>query len=97
MAAFDDGPSIWFGVSPAAIDAARAALTDGRPLKSVCAATIPEGTSAPLIPSLLRVAYFQQQLESTVREAKRAGEPAEVIDALLAVAITLGERFPEAD
>ena len=31
MAAFDEEPSIWFGVSPAVIDAAREALTEGRP------------------------------------------------------------------
>jgi hypothetical protein len=97
MTAFDEGPSIWFGVSPAAIDAAREAITEGRPLRSVPLTDYGAGTFAPLIPSEMRIAVFQYELEATVHSAKRAGAPPEAIDALLAVAITLTERFPEAD
>jgi hypothetical protein len=95
MAPFDEGPRIWFDGSPAEIDAAREALTEGRPLRSVSASNLREGTLAPLIPITTRIALFQDQLEMTAHAAKRAEAPAETIDALLAVAITLSERFPE--
>ena len=97
MAAFDEGRSIWFGVSPAVISEAREALTDGRPLRPVSLTNGRGATSAALINSTMRLAIFQQRLENTVHSAKRAGAPAEAIDALLAVAITLSELFPEAD
>lgn len=96
MAAFDEGPPIWFGVSPAEIDEARDALTAGRPLGSASFTTRRDATPAPLLPTATRIAVFQQQLEAPAQSAKRAGAPAEAIDALLAVAITLSERFPEA-
>jgi len=96
MAAFDEEPPIWFGVSPAEIDAARQALTEGRLIGSVMVTTRRDGTLAPLIPSATRIAVFLQQLEVTAQSVMRAGVPAEAIDALLAVAITLSERFPEA-
>jgi hypothetical protein len=97
MAAVDDGSPIWFGVSPAEIDAAREALTEGRPLRSVSVRTRRDGTLAPLIPITTRIGIFQDQLEIAAHSAKRAGAPADAIDALLAVAITLSERFPEVD
>ena len=95
MAAFSEEPPIWFGVSSAEIDAAREALTEGRPLTSVAAASHHDGTFAPLMPITTRIAVFQHELEVAAHSAERAGAPAEAIDALLAVAITLSERFPE--
>ena len=56
-----------------------------------------DATSAPLINSTTRLGIFQHQLEATVHSAQHAGAPTEAIDALLAVAITLSELFPEAD
>jgi len=97
MAAFDEGPSMWFGVSPAVIDEAREALTEGRRITPVSVANAREATSAPLLNSTTRLGMFQHQLEATVHSAQRAGAPPEAIDALLAVAITLSELFPEAD
>ena len=49
------------------------------------------------MPITTRLAIFQHQLEATAHSAQRAGAPTEAIDALLAVAITLSELFPEAD
>lgn len=97
MAAFDERPSIWFGVSPAVIDEAREALTEGRRLTPASVANGRDATSASLISSTTRLGIFQHQLETTVHSARRAGAPAEAIDALLAVSITLSELFPEAD
>jgi hypothetical protein len=96
MATVNEGPRTWFDVSPAEIEAAREALTEGRPLTSVSVTTRRDGTVAPLIPMTTRIALFQEQVEITAHAAKRAKAPAEAIDALLAVAITLSERFPEA-
>ena len=97
MAAFEESASIWFGVSPAVIDEAREALTQGRRLTPVSMTNGHDATSAPLINSTTRLGIFQHQLEATVHSAQRAGAPTEAIDALLAVAITLSELFPEAD
>jgi hypothetical protein len=96
MAAFDEGPRTWCGVSPAALDAAREALTEGRPLTSVSVVTRRDGTLAPMIPIGMRIALLQDELEMTALAAQRAAAPGEAIDALLAVAITLSEHFPEA-
>ncbi len=97
MAAFDEGPSMWFGVSPSVIDEAREALTQGRRLTPLSVSSGHDATSAPLINSVTRLGIFQHQLEVTVHAAQHAGAPTEAIDALLAVAIRLCELFPEAD
>ena len=67
MAAFEEGSPIWFGVSPSELDAAREALTEGRPLSSVSVTTPGGGTFAPLIPSATRIAVFQHELEVTAQ------------------------------
>jgi hypothetical protein len=97
MAAFDERPSMWFGVSPAVIDEAREALTQGRRLTPVSVSSGHDATSAPLINSTTRLGIFQHQLEAIVHAAQRAGASTEAIDVLLAVAITLSELFPEAN
>ncbi len=95
-AAFRQESSIFFGVSSAAIDAAREALTQGGSLADVVVAPTGTGNLAPLIPIATRLGVFRDDLESVVTSAARSGLTQETVDALLALALSVSERFPEA-
>lgn len=95
-AAFGEESSTFFGVSSAAIDAAREALTEGGSLAEVLVMSAEDGNLAPLIPIATRLGVFRDDLESVVSSAARSGLSQETVDALLAVALTVSERFPEA-
>jgi hypothetical protein len=94
-AAFVEDPSLYFGVSSAAIDTARSVLAQGGSLGTLLASSTEHGSLAPLIPIATRIAAFQHDLDSVVRSAAHADVPQEAVDALLAVALTVSERFPE--
>ncbi len=95
-AAFSEERSMFFGVPSAALDAARSTLREGGSLSAALAASAEDLSLAPLIPMATRIAAFQHDLESVVRSAAHADVPRETVDALLAVALTVSQRFPEA-
>jgi hypothetical protein len=91
----DDTPTTLLRISRADLDAAREAVAHDQPIRS--AALVPHATAthAPTLPTSLRLASFQADLEAAIRSSVARGARAETVEALLAVAVHLSRRFPE--